>query len=312
MNILIIGANGYTGARLVKALIERGHRVRGLVRQVERGIALEKLGMELREGDVRNFASLYGIARDSEIIFNLAGTCRVEPSESRAILWEGARNLFRVADRAALKKYIWVSNVAVYGFPEATARLTETSPLQPKYALGKITLEAEKLARENVPAIAVRVANIYGPGRDGIAALKEGRLRLLNDGNNWTSRIHVDDLVATLVAAMENARADSIYLAADDLPMLQREFYQELAAAIGASVPLSLEMNAARAFGLFGRAMNALAGERRYPLSENIIGLLSGNYYCVNEKIKNDLGVKLEYPTWREGYRAILADDTQT
>jgi nucleoside-diphosphate-sugar epimerase len=306
MKVLVIGANGYTGAHLVKALIERGHRVRGLVREVERGMALEKLGMELREGDVRNFPSLYGIAMDSEIIFNLVGSCRIEPSESRAILLDGARNLFRVVDRAAMKKYIWASNVSVYGYPKATDRLDENSPLKPAYSLGKITVDAEKLARENVPAIAVRVPAVYGPGRDSIAALKEGRLRLLNGGENWASRIHVDDLVQVLLAAMERATPDSIFLAADDLPTIQRDFYKELAAAVGASLPLSLEVNAARAFGMFGRAMNALSGERQYPLSENVIGLLSGNYYCLNNKIKNDLGVNLKYPTFREGYKAIL------
>jgi nucleoside-diphosphate-sugar epimerase len=126
------------------------------------------------------------------------------------------------------------------------------------------------------------------------------------------SRIHVDDLAQVLLAAMERAAPDSVYLAADDMPTLQRDFYQELAAAVGAPMPVSLEVNAARVFGVFGRAMNALAGERQFPLSENVIGLLSGNYYCVNTKIKNELGVKLNYPTFREGYAEILASSRQT
>lgn len=306
MNVLVIGANGYTGERLVRALMARGHRVRGLVREIERGIVLEKEGMELRVGDVLHPASLYNVAQDSEIIFNLAAYCRLDPPASQKILLDGARNVFRNVDRATLKKYIWVSNVSVYGFPEPTARLDEGSSLKPAYALGKLTADAEKLARENVPAIAVRVASIYGPGRDSIAALREGRIRLLNDGDNWTSRIHVDDLAQVLIAAMERAAPESVYLAADDLPTVQRDFFQELAAAVGAAMPLSLEINAARAFGLFSRAMNTLAGERKYPLSENVIGLASGNYFCLNNKIKNELGVKLKYPTFREGYAEIL------
>jgi nucleoside-diphosphate-sugar epimerase len=312
MNVLVIGANGYTGERLVRALMERGHRVRGLVREIERGIALEKTGMELRVGDVLHPASLSNVAQDSEIIFNLAAYCRLDPPASKKILLDGARNLFRAVDRTALRKYIWVSNVSVYGYPNASARLDESSPLKPAYALGKVTVDAEKLACENVPAVAVRVPNIYGPGRDSIAALKEGRLRLLNDGDNWMSRIHVDDLVQVLLAAMERATPDRVYLAADDMPTLQRDFCKELAAAVGAPMPMSLEVNAARVFGVFGRAMNALAGERQFPLSENIIGLLNGNYYCVNTKSKNELGVKLKYPTFREGYAEILASARQT
>ncbi len=306
MNVLVLGANGYTGSRLVKALIERGHRVRGLAREIEYGIALEKVGMELRVGDVRDEVSLKNIADDIEIVFNVVASCRIEPSESKAILIQGAQNLFRHADRTVLKKYIWCSNVSVYGYPKATDRLTESSALKPTYRLGKITVDAENLARESVPAVAVRVASVYGPERDFLAALRENRLRLLNGGENWQSRIHVDDLVETLIAAMERAQPGSVYLAADDLPVMQRKFFEEICAATGTMLPLNLEVNAARAVGVFGRAMNSLSGQQQYQLSENVIGLLTGNYYCLNDQMKKELGVKLKYPTFREGYRAIL------
>ncbi len=306
MKILVLGASGLTGTHLVSRLLKDGHSVRGLVREVERGIALEKLGMDLRVGDVRDESSLLNVAADCEVIFNLVASCRVEPAESKDILTRAAQNVFRHVDRAALKKYVWCSNVSVYGLPGKTDRLSETSPLKPAYALGKITVDAEKLARDNVPSIAVRVPIVYGPERDSIAALKEGRLRLLNGGDNWTSRIHVTDLVTTLIAVMDRANPGSIYLAADDLPVIQRDFFKELCAATGVAMPLNLEVNAARAFGIFGRAMNSLAGERQYPLSENVIGLLTGNYFCVNDRIKNELGVTLKYPTFREGYKEIL------
>lgn len=306
MKILVLGANGLTGAQLVTRLLQEKHAVRGLVRDVERGIALEKLGMDLRVGDVRDQGSLLNVADGCEIIFNLVAYCRLEPTESKEILIHSAQNIFRHADRAALKKYLWCSNVSVYGYPRKTDRLDESSPLKPVYSLGKLTADAEKLANESVPAIAVRVPIVYGPGRDSIAALYENRLRLLNGGENWTSRIHVDDLVTTLIAAMDRANPGSVYLAADDLPVIQRDFFKEICAATGAPMPLNLEVNAARAFGIFGRAMNSLAGERHYPLSENVIGLLTGNYFCVNDKIKNELRVELKYPTFREGYKEIL------
>lgn len=309
MNVLVIGAGGLTGERLVRALLQEKHHVRGLVRQVERGIALEKIGMDLRVGDVRDAESINSIADEMEIIFNLVGACRVEPSESSRILLEGSRNIFRNVDRAVLKKYIWASNVSVYGYPTPAARLTESSPLKPAYGLGRLTIDAEKLARESVPAIAVRVPSVYAPGRDSLAALREGRMRLLNDGSNWQSRIHADDLAQTLVKAMERAEPDSIYLASDDLPTVQRDFYTEIAKAAGTRAPLSLEANAARALGVFGRAMNSLSGQQQYQLSENVIGLVTGNYFCLNDKIKHELGVTLQYPTFREGYKAILAEE---
>jgi len=307
MKVLVLGADGYTGQALVRGLLKRGHTVRGLVRNVERGMPLEEAGMDLREGDIRNPASLQRLGDGIQVIFNLVASCRLEPSESKELLLEGARNIVRLADRQELAKYIWASNVSVYGSPKKSDRLTEQSPVKPSYTLGHQTVDAEKLAQESVPAVAVRVAGIYGPGRDSISALREGRIRLLNDGENWQSRIHRDDLVQVLVAAMDRAAPSSVYLAVDDLPCQQRDFYTEIAGASGAPAPLSLEVNAARAFGVFGRAMNVLAGERQYQLSENVIGLVSGNYYCLNDLIKSELGVTLQYPTFREGYRAILA-----
>lgn len=306
MNVLVLGASGYTGSQLVKTLIERGHTVRGLVRDIERGIPLEKLGMDLRVGDIRDEASIWKVADDMEIIFNVVASCRTEPAESKKILLDGAQNVFRHVDRTVLKKYVWTSNVSVYGFPKKTERLDESSPLKPAYGLGKMTVDAENLARESVPAVAVRVPSVYGAGRDFIAGLQEDRLRLLNGGNNWSSRIHVEDLAQTLVAAMERAEPGSVFLAADDLPVIQREFFQEVSSAVGAALPLDLEVNAARAFGVFGRAMNSLSGQQQYQLSENVIGLLTGNYFCVNDRIKHDLGVMLKYPTFRDGYRVIL------
>ena len=118
----------------------------------------------------------------------------------------------------------------------------------------------------------------------------------------------MDDLVQTLIAAMERAAPGSVYLAADDLPVIQREFFQVVSSAVGASLPLNLEIIAARAFGVFGRAMNSLSGQQQYQLSENVIGLLSGNYFCLNDKIKNELGVVLRFPTFREGYKEILGN----
>ncbi len=306
MNVLVLGADGYTGAYLVKALLEQKHNVRGLVRNVERGIPLEKLGMDLRVGNLLEETTLQNVADDIEIIFNLIANCRIEPSESKAILIDGAQNIFRVVDRTVLRKYIWVSNVSVYGYPKKTDRLDESSTLKPAYALGKLTMDAEKLARESVPSVAIRVASIYGKGRDFIPALREKRLRLLNGGENYTSRIHVEDLVSVSIAAMERAKPGEVYLAGDDLPLIQRDFFKEICAATATAMPLNLEVNAARAFGVFGRAMNSLAGERQYQLSENVIGLLTGNYYCLNDTIKTKLNITLKYPTFREGYREIL------
>ncbi len=306
MNILVLGTNGYTGSRLVLELLKRGHTVRGLVRTLDKGAALEKQGMEIRVGDVTQLESIRAIAQDIQVIFNLTGYCRAETKVMQARLLDGTRNLLQVIERDALSKYIWTSNVAVYGHPKANVRLTETSPLKPDYTLGRATVEAEKLVQNELPAVAVRVSSVYGPGRDYIEALKEGRLRILNRGENWQSRIHVDDLVQVLIAALERAPAGETYLAGDDEPTTAKDFFGELAEALHVAPPLPLEVRAALAFGVATRGLNWLAGQSQYQLNENSIGLLTGNYFCINEKIKRELGVSLKYPTFRDAYEEML------
>ena len=306
MNILVLGANGYSGARLVKELLQRGHHVRGLVRAMEKATMLEAQGMELRVGDVSHAEDIRTIAQDVEVVFNLIGYCRAETSALRAALLDGTRNLLRVLERGALKKYIWASNVAVYGRPKSNARLDEKTPPKPAYALGRATVEAEKLAHSELPTVTVRVSSVYGPGRDYIEAVKAGRMRILNTGENWQSRIHVDDLVQVLLAVLERAPVGETYLVGDDLPTTTRDFFNELAEALHAPPPLLLEARAARAFGVAGRAFNRLAGQPQSRLNENVIGLLTSNYFCVNEKIKRELGVELKYPTFRDAYEEML------
>ena len=306
MNILVIGANGYVASRLVRELIRQGHHVRGVVRSLDKGAELEKQGMELRVGDIARLEDIRAVAQDIEIIFNLAGYCRAEPKVMQFALVDGTRNLLQVIDHSVLQKYIWTSSVAVYGHPKANVKLTEASPLKPNYAVGRATIDVEKLVRGELPAVTVRVSSVYGPGRDYIEGLQAGRVRILNTGANWQSRIHVDDLVQVLLAAMERAPNGETYLAGDDLPTTAKAFFDELAEALHVAPPLPLEMRAALAFGVATRAMNWLAGQPQYQLNENVVGLLTGNYFCVNDKLKQGLGIQLKYPTFREAYEEWL------
>jgi nucleoside-diphosphate-sugar epimerase len=306
MNVLVLGANGYTGTRLVQDLIKRGHRVRGLVRDLDRAAPLEAQGMEVRAGDVSILDDITSVAQDIEVVINLTGYCRSESNVMQGTLLNGTRNLLQVLDRSVLKKYIWASNVGVYGHPKFNARLDEKSPLKPDYPVGRATAEMEKLARHELPTVTVRVSSVYGPGRDYVESLRTGRLRLLNGGGNWQSRIYVDDLVRVFIAALERGQIGETYLAGDDLPTTARDFFAELAEALHVPLPLTLEVTAARAFGVATQAVNWLVGQKQYQLNENVIGLLTGNYFCVNEKMKRELGVELKYPTFRDAYEEML------
>lgn len=309
MNILVLGANGYVGSRLVERLIESGHHVRGLVQDEDKSAPLEKLGMEVRVGDIRHPETSKALTRNIEIIFDLIGSCRVETGVARAILEDGTRYLIDDVDTAKLKKFVFASNVSVYGNPPANARLNEQSPTKPSYPIGQLTLAAEGLLVQKLPTVIIRVTSVYGPGRDYLQSLKAGTVRLLNAGENWQSRIHRDDLVSVLMAAMDLAEPGEIYLAADNAPTTQREFFQEISTALHVPPPLSLEAKAARAFGGALKALGWFSGKAETSLNENVIGLLTGNYYCLNDKVKAQLGVQLRYPSYLDAYEEMLKTD---
>jgi nucleoside-diphosphate-sugar epimerase len=263
--------------------------------------------MELRVGRLERMEDIRTIGQAMEAIFVLPGYCREETPIVHALLDDGLRNLTQVADHAVLEKVIWASNVSVYGNPKANVKLDENSPCKPTYPLGADTLKAEKRLAAALPTVLLRVTSIYGPGRDYIQALREGRVRLLNGGKNWQSRIHVDDLVTALVAGLERGEPGETYLAADDQPTTSYEFFSELTQALGLPLPPSLEVNAARAFGTAGKALNWLAaGQNEIKLNENVIGMLTSNYNCANNRLKERLGVALKYPSYLDAYEEML------
>lgn len=309
MNILVLGANGYIGSRLVERLIEAGHHVRGLVQDEDKSAPLEKRGMEVRVGDISHPEASKTLTRDIEIIFDLIGYCRTETKIARAILEDGTRSLVDDAKPGQLKKFIFASNLSVYGNPQKDARLNEKSPTKPGYPVGQLTLAAEGFLLEELPTVIIRVASVYGPGRDYLQSLKAGTLRLLNDGENWQSRIHREDLVSILIAAMELADPGEIFIAADDAPTTQKEFFHELALALRVRPPLTLEAKAARAVGGAMKALGWFSGKAEATLNENVIGLLTGNYYCLNDKVKAQLGIQLRYPSYLDGYEEMLKKD---
>lgn len=308
MNILVLGANSYTGSRLVEQLIERGHHVCGFVRDEDKAAPLEKRGMEIRVGDITNPEAVKTLTRDIEAIYYLIGYCRAETKVLRALLEDGTRYLLDDLAPGQLKKFIFASNVAVYGSPKRDARLNEDSPCKPNYSLGRFTLETEKLLREKLPTVVVRVTSVYGPERDYLESLQARAVRIINTGENWQSRIHIADLLQLLIAALEQAEPGEIFLAGDDQPTTQKEFFNELARALKVPLPLPLEATAARALGGALKALSWFAGQAGATLNENVIGLLAGNYYCANDRLKTRLGIQLKYPSYLDAYQEMLTE----
>ena len=143
MRVLVTGASGYTGSRLVVALLADGHTVRALVHTPAKADALRAIGARVVVGDLARPATLAGIAANLDIIYHLAGTLAGGPAHMHRVMVEGTRNLIdqcRIAGAGrSLRAVVFASNAAVYGDGRGVP-LTERSPCRPRSTLGCLSL----------------------------------------------------------------------------------------------------------------------------------------------------------------------------
>ncbi len=191
----------------------------------------------------------------------------------------------------------YLSTTGVYG-DHGGAWVTEESECRPGLARNQRRLEVEAAykalsAEIEAPVHVFRLAGIYGPGRNKIAAVQDGTAqRILKEGHAF-SRIHVDDIAETLMASVRAAQAQQaaafdIFNVADDEPSPSPSVIEELARLLDLPVPPVVAFDAAT---LSPMARSFYAESKRTS----------------NTKLKETLGVKLRYPTYREGLASLVA-----
>ena len=139
------------------------------------------------------------------------------------------------------------------------------------------------------PVDVFRLPGIYGPGRSAIDQVKAGTARRIDKPGQLFSRIHVEDIAATVLAAIDRPPPGAIYNVADDLPASSGEV-------------IAYRLRAARP----ARYRPPFPWEQIAPtLSDMARSFYAENRRVRNDRIKRELGVVLRYPTYREGLRAI-------
>jgi hypothetical protein len=197
-------------------------------------------------------------------------------------------------DLACLPRLSWIgylSTVGVYGDCQG-AWVDEASPTRPtsERSLRRVQAERAWLAFGETAHVRVeifRLAGIYGPGRSVIEHLRSGSARRIIKSGQIFNRIHVDDIARTLTAAIDRDAGHRIYNVADDEPAPPQDVVAYAAEVLGVAAPPEIPYADA---GLAGMAASFWSESRRVS----------------NARIRQDLGVKLLYPSYREGLRALL------
>ena len=185
----------------------------------------------------------------------------------------------------------YISSTGVYGDTQGEW-VDETSPLQPETELNVRRVEAENgwlsLVKENgCPVMIFRCAAIYGPGRNLLVSVKQGRARRIEKPGLVFSRTHVEDLAQTLEASIRNTKPGEIYNVSDDEPSPPSEAVEYACELLSIAPPPLIPFESAE-------------------LSEIARGFYQTCKRVGNNKIKEELGVKLKYPNYRSGLDAIL------
>jgi len=194
---------------------------------------------------------------------------------------------------AARKDLRWVgylSSTAVYG-DRGGAWVDEEAALAPAGERGRRRAAAEAgwlaLQREHgLPVQIFRLAGIYGPERSALDALRQGRAQRIEKPGTVFSRIHIEDLVQVLAASMLQPRPGRIYNVCDDEPAPPGEVVEFAAALIGRPPPPKL----------------SFADATLSPMARSFY---DDNKRVANRRIKDELGVKLLYPSYRQGLAAL-------
>ena len=190
-----------------------------------------------------------------------------------------------------IKRIIYLSTVGVYGDWRGDW-VDETSPLLATSPRGRQRIRAEAQwqafgERAGVAVDILRLAGIYGPGRNILVKLRDGSARRLVKPGQVFNRIHVDDIARVIVKLNERDGAGEIWNVADEEP----------------SPPQDVVSHGAR---LLGCPLPPVEAIEEAAMSE-----MSATFYAENkrvsvEKLRNRLGIRLLYPTYREGLRALF------
>ena len=278
---------GYSAKALAKRCLARGWSVAGTARPPEKVEKIRALGADpFVFGDGRPLES-FAAALDGATHLLISAP----PDRAGDPVWNAHGK-----DIGGLKNLAWVgylSTTGVYG-DTGGATVDENSPLAPTSARSRQRADAEaawlRLHRDSgVPVHIFRLAGIYGPGRSALDQVRNGSARRIDKPGHLFSRIHVDDIANVLWASIARPDPGAVYNVSDDEPAAPADVTAEACRLLGIAPPPLVPFD-----------------EAAKDMSEMAKSFWHDNRRVANGRIKRDLDVRLRYPDYRAGLKAVL------
>jgi len=305
MHILVTGANGFVGSVLCKKLLERGYKVKGLVRKTSDLSLLEGVPIQKVIGSLEDTASLEKAVENVSLVYHVAAA--VTDWGIFNYFWqvnvEGTKNLLEASVRAGVRKFVYVSSVAVHSFIGAE-NMNESSPQLPTpFPYCQTKRETEKLVmdyhhRGKIIVTIVRPGDVFGPG-DRTSLLKmrkmleSGTMAYIDGGETLGAFTYVENLAEGLILAGIKKEADGeVYVITDGIKLTWREYFEKLTEALDLpkpriSVNSTLAYRVASLLEFFYRLFNI---KSRPPITRYLIDHLRKDFHFTIGKARRELG----------------------
>ncbi|WP_415922300.1 SDR family oxidoreductase [Tateyamaria sp. SN6-1] len=270
--------HGYSAKALSRLLLPRGWQITGTTRSEDKAAQLAETGITP--------VIFPGAPVDLDGVTHLLISAGPDADGDPVLRELGDE----IAERAA--QFAWVgylSTTGVYGDHQGDW-VDETTPLTPSTRRGQWRKAAEA-AWAGIPGLPLhifRLAGIYGPGRGPFAKVRAGTARRVIKPGQVFSRTHVEDIAQILAASIARPNPGAAYNVCDDDPAPPQDVIGHAAELLGLPLPPAEDFETAE--------MTPMA-RSFYAESKKVR----------NDRIKDELGVQLHYPSYREGLAALLA-----
>lgn len=262
---------GFSGRVIARELVARGWQVAGTTRS---GEAIDLPGVEIFAFDRDHPLPAHALDGVTHLLSSVPPDALGDP-------------VLDALARPALPWLGYLSTTGIYG-DCGGAWVDESAPVAPSLDRSRRRAEAERRWLD-LGAHVFRLAGIYGPGRSALDNARDGSGKRIVKPGQVFSRIHVDDIAATVLASVERPNPGAIYNVCDDDPAPPQDVVAHAYALLGKMPPPEIPWEQARA-----------------TLSPMALSFYADNKRVRNDRIKAELGVKLKFPSYREGLADIL------